>query len=178
MPNSPFVILTFCHVQLGWACYGSRVYPVSIVQLGGDGKHCQLHPRPCHGSRHPRLETLQRKPRQCGHSNSCFFRWLPWCWLVIRTTDIFIFFWYILIIGDYESGVDLILHLGDLTTLGLLSWMASLLWQDLDKVSKTIVFEYRQTIGTWFKWIWISFSTEPFIQGFLTCTPLTSSQAR
>ena len=26
-------------------------------------------------------------------------------------------------------------HLGDLTTLGLLSWMASLLWQDLDKVS-------------------------------------------
>ena len=55
---------------------------------------------------------------------------------------------HILIIGDYESGVDLILHLGDLTTLGLLSWMASLLWQDLDKVSKTIVFEYRQTIGT------------------------------
>ena len=29
-------------------------------------------------------------------------------------------------------------HVGDLTTLGLLSWMASLLWQDLDKVSKTI----------------------------------------
>ena len=31
------------------------------------------------------------------------------------------------------------LHVGDLTTLGLLSWMASLLWQDLDKVSKTII---------------------------------------
>ena len=30
-------------------------------------------------------------------------------------------------------------NLGDLTTLGLLSWMASLLWQDLDKVSKIIV---------------------------------------
>ena len=41
-------------------------------------------------------------------------------------------------LGEVDDKHHIIVPLGDLTTLGLLSWMASLLWQDLDKVGKII----------------------------------------